>query len=193
MVAQLLDLSRLESGASPLHVAPVELRAILEQAAVETRLHHPGADISVAVEPDGLELDADGERLHQVVANLLENAARYSPTGSPVTVDAGADERRVVINVRDRGPGIPTSEQARIFERFYRTDAARRHDNDGVGAGLGLAIARWIVELHGGQIRVGNDQPAALKNNSAADREGPDERSNPGCVMTVELPRKALL
>jgi signal transduction histidine kinase len=169
------------------------LRAILEQAAVETRLHHPGADITVVVEPDALELDADGERLHQVVSNLLENAARYSPSGSPVTIDAGGDDRRVVIHVRDRGPGIPDSEQARIFERFYRTDSARRHDNDGVGAGLGLAIAQWIVELHGGQIRVGSDPRAAPLVESAAEGAGADERGHPGCVMTVELPRRAAL
>jgi signal transduction histidine kinase len=168
MVSQLLDLSRLESGASPLRLQEVALAPLLEQATDECRLNPRASEVRVAVEPADLGVRADAERLHQVVANLLENAVRHSPPGQPVEVSGGWDGADVVIEVSDRGPGIPPSERSRVFERFHRSDAARAVD-DG-GAGLGLSIARWIVELHGGVIRA-DDRP-----------------DGPGCRMVIVLP-----
>jgi signal transduction histidine kinase len=168
MVTQLLDLSRLESGASPLRRAKVALGPLLHQAADEARLNPRAPEVRVSVEPPDLAVHADAERLHQVVANLLENAARHSPAGEPVEVGAEVAGGEVIVEVRDRGPGIPPSERTRVFERFHRSDAARAVD-DG-GAGLGLPIARWIVELHGGTIRA----------------EGCD--GGPGCRMVITLP-----
>src|SRR5258708_28639896 len=113
--------------------------------------------MTVSVVPSDLELEADQERLHQVVANLVENAVRHSPTGGTVAVTACRRADRVAIEVSDDGPGIPDDEVARVFERFYRPDTARS-SRDG-GAGLGLAIAKWIVDLHRGDIRPARREP----------------------------------
>jgi signal transduction histidine kinase len=178
LIAQLLDLSRLESGAVPLQRCVFEVGPLLEDAAAEARLAALGVAVAVAAEP-GLAVNGDPERIHQVVANLLENAVRYSPPGGAVQVRARAGTspsqragtpRRpadVVIEVADQGPGIPEGEAQRVFERFYRADPARA-SNQG-GAGLGLAIAHWIVDLHGGCIRPERNQPH-------------------GCRMVVVLP-----
>jgi signal transduction histidine kinase len=167
LVVQLLDLSRLESGAVPLDRREFVVAPMLELAVRESQLSDPHAHIAVRVEPPDLMVDADPERLHQVVANLVENAVRYSPSGGTVRVEATRNNGSVCIAVADEGPGIPEHEAARVFERFYRADAARS-SRDG-GAGLGLAIARWIVDLHGGDIRAAQASPH-------------------GCRMVVNLP-----
>ena len=167
LVTQLLDLSRLESGTVPLQRQSFELRPLLEGAADETRLHTTDIAVAVSVEPPGATADGDPERVHQVVANLLENAVRHSPPGATVALRATRDRSGVTIEVSDEGPGISEEERSKVFERFYRADSARS-SKDG-GAGLGLAIARWIVDLHGGDIRVEPRQPH-------------------GCRMVVELP-----
>jgi signal transduction histidine kinase len=172
LVTQLLDLSRLESGAMPLQRRPFPVLELLDDAAEECRLHAPATPVTVRVEPPDLVVDADPERVHQVVANLLENAVRHSPPGAAVELSAGrvaanGKPGAVRLAVVDAGPGIPDDEAARVFERFYRADAARA-SADG-GAGLGLAIARWIVDLHGGSIRPERVEPT-------------------GCRMVVELP-----
>lgn len=178
LIAQLLDLSRLESGAVPLQRRVFEVGPLLEDAAAEARLAAPKVAVAVGAQP-GLAVDGDPERVHQVVANLLENAARHSPPDGVVQLRARAaaspSQRagaarwpaEVVIEVADQGPGIPEDEAERVFERFYRADAARA-SNQG-GAGLGLAIARWIVDLHGGRIWAERNQPH-------------------GCRMVVVLP-----
>ena len=172
LVAQLLDLSRLESGVAPLAPRTFGLAGVLEDAAQEARqaIRGAGADVTLDVAvPSDLVADGDPERIHQVVANLLENAVRHAPAGSVVRALAHPAERPggVVIEVVDAGPGIPEADRERVFERFYRTDEARA-SSDG-GSGLGLAIARWIVDLHGGSIHPLANQPT-------------------GCRMRVELP-----
>jgi signal transduction histidine kinase len=156
LVAQLLDLSRLESGVVPLERRPFPVRSVLEDAAREARLAAPGTDVEVDA-PAGLLVDGDAERVHQVVANLVANAIRHSPAGAPVQLVGRADPAGVVIEVRDRGPGIAPGDATRVFERFYRADAARSSGEG--GAGLGLAIARWIVDLHGGAIEARPNDP----------------------------------
>jgi signal transduction histidine kinase len=168
LVSQLLDLSRLESGSFPLQRGTFAVGEVLRDAAEECRLQAPATQLVVDVDPPGLAADGDRDRVHQVVANLLENAVRHSPPGGLVAVRARAEATsRVRIEVSDDGPGIPEEAAPRVFERFYRADAARA-SRDG-GAGLGLAIARWIVDLHGGEIRV---------------EAGPTR----GCRMVVVLP-----
>ena len=167
LVTQLLDLSRLESGAVPLERTEFRVEPLLDHAVREQRLHAPEIAVSVSVDSPDLVADGDPERVHQVVANLLENAVRHTPRGGAVEVRAHRSVDGVIIEVVDEGPGIPESEQDRVFERFYRADAARA-STDG-GAGLGLAIAQWIVDLHGGEIH-------------------PERREPHGCRMVVTLP-----
>jgi signal transduction histidine kinase len=162
LVEQLLDLSRLESGAVPLERKHFEIGPLLDQAVEESRVHaEQGMErdvrLSVGVDPASLKLEGDPERIHQLVANLLENAVRYSPPGGRVDVRARRNGAGVVIEVADQGPGIPPHEAGRVFERFYRADPSRT-SGDG-GSGLGLAIARWVVELHGGRIRAEPNVP----------------------------------
>jgi signal transduction histidine kinase len=97
-----------------------------------------------------------------VVANLLENAVRFSPPGGVIDLTARADDRGARIEVLDEGPGIDAADADRVFERFYRADASRSSVGGG-GAGLGLAIARWIVDLHGGVIRAERRQPRGCR------------------------------
>jgi signal transduction histidine kinase len=170
LVTQLLDLSKLESGAVPLNRQRFQVRPLLDQAVREARLHAPDT-LELVVDADvALEANADPERVHQVVSNIVENAVRHSPPGGTVSVRARLEDGSVLIEVTDQGPGIPDGEEDRVFERFYRADAARARSEG--GSGLGLAIARWIVDMHGGVIR--------------ADRAEPH-----GCRMVVSLPRAA--
>ena len=167
LVGQLLDLSKLESGAVPLERADVPARPLLDRVVVEWRgkAEARGVRLSVDVEPRQLVLRVDEERLLQVLGNLVANAIRHSPPGGNVVVSASAADSRTRIEVVDEGPGIRPDEAERVFERFYRADAAR----NGAGSGLGLAIARWIVDAHGGAIRA-------------------EARDPGGCRMVVELP-----
>lgn len=167
LVNQLLDLSRLESGAVPLQRSIFPVADLLEQAAREARMHSQDVELEVVVTPQDLTADADPERIHQVLANLIENAIRHSPAGALVTVSAHRSDFGLTLAVADQGPGIPPADASRVFERFYRSDAARSSTQGGTG--LGLAIARWIVELHQGSIKV-------------------DTGASNGCRMVVELP-----
>jgi signal transduction histidine kinase len=159
LVEQLLDLSRLESGAVPLERSSFQAAPLLDGVVEEWRTRAEIRDVRVvsAAEPDGLELDGDQERLRQVLANLVANAVRHSPRGGEVLVRASREDGQAVLEVVDEGPGIPPGEAERVFERFYRSDQARSSEEG--GSGLGLAIARWIVELHGGTIRAEDADP----------------------------------
>jgi signal transduction histidine kinase len=157
LVQQLLDLSRLESGALALERRWFDVGPMLDHAVRESRLHAVGVRFETEILPRDFRLEADDERLHQVIANLVENAVRHSPPNSIVYVRATAQGDDARFEVIDQGPGIPDADAERVFERFYRSDSARS-TRDG-GAGLGLAIARWIVELHGGTIKVAGNEP----------------------------------
>ncbi len=154
LVDQLLDLSRLESGAIPLAADRVPLRTLVEDVVQAERLRSDLHALRNDV-PDTLCVRGDADRLRQVVANLVSNAVRHAPIGDVVTIRGITDpsnERLAEICVSDNGPGIPPAEASRVFERFTRLDAARTA-GDG-GAGLGLSIVQWIVELHHGTIHV---------------------------------------
>lgn len=149
LVAEAVEMAQLDAQKVQMHFAPVNVRTLVEQArdTCTTAEEHP---VKVDV-PATLEVRADGEFLKKVVCNLLENAAKYSKAGLPITVSATAVGDAVAVSVADRGIGIDPSEQALVFERFYRS----RSQNDAtVGTGMGLAISRSIVEAHGGEINV---------------------------------------
>jgi signal transduction histidine kinase len=161
LVAQLLDLSRLEAGEQHFDIRPFEVRDVLESAAREARLHAP-PDVVFAIDttPE-LRAAGDAERIHQVVSNLVENAVRFSPRPGCVNLRAAGNGATVSFVVEDDGPGIASDDVERVFERFSRGDGAPR--GGAGGAGLGLAIARWIVELHGGEIHAERREPVGTR------------------------------
>jgi signal transduction histidine kinase len=169
LVRELLDLSRLDAGQVPLAPRDVPLAELVEAAVAEARLADRGVTYEVRVDPPDATVRADPARLHQVVANLLDNASRHSPPQGVVTVTARLDEHCARLSVADEGPGVPPGEREQVFERFTRGGTSVPHDG---GTGLGLAIARWAVDLHGGRIAVADT--------------GPGTR---GCRIDVELPR----
>ncbi|MFE2373052.1 ATP-binding protein [Streptomyces sp. NPDC059398] len=172
LVETLLDLSRLDNGVVPLRAARFEVWPYLSGVLKEANLaaaqragasasggQHTRTDVHLHldVSPPELTAHADAERLHQVVANLIDNAVKHSPPHGRVTVRArrGPHPESLDLEVQDEGPGIPEAERHRVFERFNRGRAPSPHGpgSDG-GTGLGLAIARWAVDLHGGRIGV---------------------------------------
>ena len=161
LVTQLLDLSRLEAGEQPFDIRAFAIDDVVQSAAREARLHAP-EDVVFSIEaPAELLVEGDAERIHQVVMNLVENAVRYSPRPGHVALRAKADDGEVRLEVDDDGPGIAEADLERVFERFYRGDGREgvAEGADRGGAGLGLAIARWIVDLHGGTIRAERREP----------------------------------
>lgn len=152
LVEQLLDLSRLESGDIPMRIEPVPLAPLVEQVVAEVGVARPDRDIRVrnSVPPDLAPVTADRERIHQVLLNLLDNAFRFTPSGGAVTVAAVRRGQVYEVSVADTGPGIPSEHLPYVFERFYRVDPSRSREDGGTG--IGLAIARSVVEAHGGRI-----------------------------------------
>ena len=147
LVADLLDLSRVDAGVTPLHPAPFEVGPFVTSVVEEARLTARPTCYNAVCEP-GLVLVADRARLHQLLANLLDNAARHNPPGGTVNVRAAREGDGVVLEVSDQGEGIPAEERSAVFERF----TTGRHATESTG--LGLAVARWVTDLHGGTIEV---------------------------------------
>jgi two-component system phosphate regulon sensor histidine kinase PhoR len=170
LVGDLLHLSQIESGVYRWRSDPVDLTALSRRSVA---LIAPVADkkgVSVvcrSVEPTTV-IVGDGEKLTQVLLNLLDNAVKYTPENGAVEVEVGRDEEGFVVRVADTGVGIPASDLQRIFERFYRVDRARSRDLGGTG--LGLSIVKHIVEAHRGRVVV-------------------DSRVGHGSTFSVHLPR----
>lgn len=163
LIDQLMDLSRLEAGASPIHPRAVDLMGVLSGVVDEARLRDPEPKIAVSG-PAEVAIHADPERLHQVFANLIDNAVRLQAADELLELSVHTTSNTVSVHVDDRGPGIPPEDLPHVFERFHRTDGP-----GGGTAGLGLAIVREIVELHAGEV-VASTSPHG------------------GCRMTVTLP-----
>jgi two-component system sensor histidine kinase KdpD len=145
LVSNLLDMTRIQAGAlQPRHQA-VAVSAILDDAVDALGAINGPADLKVELSDDLPLVDVDRLLVGQVLANLLENAARFAPDGTPVTVAATATPLGVRVAVSDRGPGVPAADREGLFEMFSRRDAGGR-------AGLGLAIAKAFVEAHGQSI-----------------------------------------
>jgi signal transduction histidine kinase len=121
------------------------------------RFREKRVDLVATVSPEEPQVWADPQRLAQVLGNLIENALRHTPPGGRVDVSARTDHDEVTLRVADTGEGIPTEHLPHLFERFYRVDAARNRDHG--GAGIGLAIAKALVEAHGGRITATSDGP----------------------------------
>lgn len=151
LIDQLLDITRITSGKVALTREVVTLNAIVN-AAVESVLpvihaaRHTFAVTSLPEEP--IWMDVDPHRVSQVIINLLTNAARYTPRGGTITLEAGREDDHAVIRVRDNGMGIPEAEMPTLFEMFRQVNAPKAQG----GLGVGLALAKRIVEMHGGSI-----------------------------------------
>jgi signal transduction histidine kinase len=152
LVEEVLDLSRLESGDVPLDRRELPLAPLVSEVLSEIEVVRADRRVQVASDlpsdlPPAL---ADRARVHQVLFNLLDNAVRFTPEGGRVGVSASRHNGSVEVRVSDTGVGIPPEHLPRLFERFYRIDSARSRDDGGTG--IGLAIARSVIEAHGGRI-----------------------------------------
>jgi two-component system phosphate regulon sensor histidine kinase PhoR len=150
----LLKLSLIEAGKLELEFRPVKVAGLLDSCLETTRLKAAQKQLTLSVEcPASLPaVRGDARRLAEVLQNILDNAVQYTAEGGTISIRARAEDHLVRIAVSDTGIGIPRDEQQRIFERFYRVDAARSREAGGTG--LGLSIAKHLVEAHGGRIEV---------------------------------------
>jgi len=152
ILEDLLALSRLESPQAELHLEAVDPATFIAQLVGDysIRCKTTGHQLCLRLAPDlpGVRLDAG--KITQVFENLLDNAIKYTPSGSQITITIAAMATELEIRVHDNGPGIPAGDLPRIFERFYRVDKGRSREQGGTG--LGLSIVKHIVQLHGGRI-----------------------------------------
>ncbi|WP_315784061.1 sensor histidine kinase [Fischerella sp. JS2] len=150
LIGDLLDLGRLEAGVTLLEKQHIQLLSLIKRAvrAVETRMRN--SQISVQVNVADLQIQGDSERLLQALLNLLDNAIKHSPPNSQIFISGSKQGKQAVLTIRDQGQGIKDSDLSRIFEQFYTGDRSRK----GRGVGLGLAIAKRIIEAHEGSITV---------------------------------------
>jgi two-component system sensor histidine kinase SenX3 len=153
IVDDLLDLSIIETEEAPKRV-PFPLEVLVEDAVDQLRPAAAAAGINLQVHPGaaGALVECDQRQVVSAIANLIDNAVKYSEPGSPVTVSTSLDGDAVEIEVRDAGIGIPSRDLERIFERFYRVDHARSRATGGTG--LGLSIVRHVARGHGGEVTV---------------------------------------
>ncbi|MDA1092077.1 MAG: ATP-binding protein [Acidobacteria bacterium] len=172
LVNDLLRLARLDAGQDVLAPTSCQVAAMFDaiEHELEPMITAKGQRIETTVEDSAARVTADPVKLHDALRNLVENAVAYAPAGSVITLAARHDGGVTRLSVADRGPGIPDADLARVFERFYRVDAARSREVGGTG--LGLSIVKHLVGLHGGSVQ-------------ATHREGG------GCIFTIALPRPA--
>ncbi len=152
LIDNLLDASRIQAGGLKLEFEEVDLRDLIRREAEGFQVQTAAHTITIDVPDDLPPVWGDRERIRQVLDNLLSNAIKYSPEGGLIRVGAWVDTDQVTVYVADQGIGIPEEEQPYLFERFYRVDSTLRRKTK--GAGLGLFLAKALVEAHGGRIWV---------------------------------------
>lgn len=169
LIDNLLTISRADSGHIQLHRTVVPVKALAREAAGLLEILMEEKSLRLVLEGDEhAQVEGDGLFLRQALVNILHNALKYSPVGEAISVRVrNGDADQVTIEIQDRGPGVPSEDHARIFDRFYRVDKARWRESG--GAGLGLSIAKWAVEAHGGSIRLSSEP-------------------NQGCTFRISLP-----
>lgn len=152
LINDLLDIEKMESGKLQLNLSPTPLQTVFDSSVNAVQGFARTQQIDIAVTPTDLQIDADADRIVQILVNLVSNAIKFSPKASTVTIEASAADDTVEIRVIDQGRGVPEEQRKTIFDRFQQvnaTDAAEKQ-----GSGLGLAICKAIVEGHGGTIGV---------------------------------------
>ncbi|WP_316752809.1 sensor histidine kinase [Streptomyces herbicida] len=158
LLDDLLLLARLDAAEveAPLRLEDTDLTELVREAADAFRAGHPEHPLTVTAGSDAVKLRLDPVRIRQVLDNLLTNAAVHTPTGTEVSVTVSAAGGLASVGVGDAGPGVPAADRDRVFDRFYRVDKARSRDRG--GSGLGLSVARALVEAHGGTIALGGEE-----------------------------------
>jgi len=156
LVTEILDLRKIEAGGVELKKVDFSLAQLAGQVLQQFQALAADKRISATLEadPGAYTINADPDRIKQVLINLVDNAVRATPVGGLIKVSLVGTEDTVQVSVTDTGPGIPVEEQALIWERFYKVDKSRTRT--GGGTGLGLAITKQIIAAHGGSIGVSN-------------------------------------
>ena len=176
LINDILDLQRMDSGQSPLHMRHCSLAEVIGQSVDTMRSMAIAAEVRIEVVADlshkMLAFEGDSDRMQQVLCNLLSNAIKFSPRGSSVRLSSAGEDGNLLLRVEDRGRGVPADKLESIFERFSQVEAADARQKGGTG--LGLAICRAIVAQHHGQIW--------------AERNDADGSGNPGLTVCVRLP-----
>jgi histidine kinase len=172
LVSDLQELSRVEAGAFELHRQALAVTHLIEQTATRLRpqFEEKGVKLNLQLPPDLPPVRVDEDRLSQVLLNLVGNALQYTPGGGTVTISARPQNHEVHLLIQDTGIGIPSEHLPYLFDRFYRVDKSR--SRAGGGSGIGLTIARRLVEAHGGRVW--------------ATSEGPDQGSTFGISLPIE-------
>jgi two-component system, OmpR family, sensor histidine kinase KdpD len=166
LVTEAIQMARIEAGNVRLQLGPVRLEHIAERAVQDLGDRTSDREVHVSIPPGTPEALADGQLLGLVVRHLLDNALKYSPPGTPIELTAETKGDRVVVKVSDHGPGVAEKDRNRVFDKFFR---ARHHKDKMPGSGMGLAIAREVVQAHKGDIWV-------------------EARPGGGAVFSVSLP-----
>lgn len=160
MVEDLFTLARADAGEYPLVLADFYLDESLNECVRSVRSLAAQNDLKMSYQAPANEIAFRGDQplIRRMVLNILHNAIKYTPTGGEVRVSVKQSQHQCKIVISDTGPGIPRESQAHVFDRFFRADKARSRDDslNGSGAGLGLSIAKWVAELHGGTIVLDN-------------------------------------
>jgi two-component system OmpR family sensor kinase len=152
LVEDLLLLARLDQ-ARVMEKVPVDLNSTVTDAVESARAAGPQHPITVSLPEDDLYVLGDGNRIHQVVANLLANARTHTPVGTPIAITVAQSDDGTTVEVADKGPGLSENDQERIFERFFRADPSRARMSE-EGSGLGLSIVDAVMRAHGGRVSV---------------------------------------
>jgi two-component system phosphate regulon sensor histidine kinase PhoR len=156
LVAELTELSRIETGKAELELEPVEVNSLVEEAVAQLKPQAERQNLSVetSLARDFPAIPADRERLRQVMVNLIHNAIKFNHPGGNIKITTKSSEKMVTVEVSDTGIGIAKNDLPHIFERFYKADKSR----SGQGSGIGLAIAKHVIESHGGEIKARSEE-----------------------------------
>jgi two-component system phosphate regulon sensor histidine kinase PhoR len=154
LVSDLLRLARLDARQEVLEAVPLDLEKLVAGIVgdLTPSIEAKRQRVRISIAPGARHINADAAKLHDIIRNLVENASKYSPDGAAIGVSANRDDGWLTLEVSDSGPGIPSEDLTRVFERFYQVDKSRASG----GTGLGLAIVKHLVELHGGSVEAAN-------------------------------------
>ncbi len=157
IVAELTELSRIETGRAELSLEPVDLNVLAEDVINQLRpqIERQELNAEFKLAADLPLVEADKVRMRQVIINIVHNAIKFTPPGGRITLSTGVSDGSVVVDISDTGAGIASSDLPHVFERFYKSDRVR---SGGTGTGMGLAIAKHVVEAHGGRIWVRSEE-----------------------------------